>query len=334
MHSLRVSVTDKCNIRCRYCMPEDEYEWLPHDSILRLEETARLVKIFAGLGVNKVRLTGGEPLVRRNLAQLIKLIAEDHRITDLAITTNGVLLERHAESLKEAGIGRVTVSLDTLRADRYREFTRSNRFADVIRGIDALGAVGFRGSKLNAVIIRGFNDDELSDLLEFAKAKELELRFIEYMDVGGATRWSMSDVVPIAEILRLLEDRYGPVTPVVPENDFERRAPARRYALPDGTRFGVVASTTRPFCEGCDRSRLTADGMWFMCLYALDGINLKDILRASDNDLQVSEAIERAWLDRSDRGAEERLLLPERRAFRRHAGRCPRPHLEMHARGG
>jgi cyclic pyranopterin phosphate synthase len=334
LSSLRVSVTDKCNIRCRYCMPEDEYEWLPHDSILRLEETARLVGIFAGLGVNKVRFTGGEPLVRRNLVELIKLVSQDPRINDIALTTNGVLLQRHAESLKQAGIGRVTVSLDTLRPERYKEFTRSDRHGEVLAGIEALRAAGFDGSKLNAVAIRGFNDDELVDLLEFAREKEIELRFIEYMDVGGATRWSMNDVVSQEEILDVVSARYGTVSPVVPAGDYARRAPATRFALPDGTTFGFVASTTQPFCELCDRSRLTADGMWFRCLYAVDGINLKDPLRLSDDNRKVADLITSAWAVREDRGAEDRLLIPNRGAFRRSEGQCPGPHHEMHARGG
>ncbi len=332
--SLRVSVTDKCNIRCRYCMPEDEYEWLPHDSILRLEEAARLVGIFAGLGVNKVRLTGGEPLVRRNLVELVKLVSSDPRIADIALTTNGVLLERHAESLRDAGLGRVTVSLDTLRPDRYEQFTRSARHGNVLAGLDTIRQVGFTGTKLNAVVIRGYNDDELVDLLEFSKAKAIELRFIEYMDVGGATQWSMRDVVPKSEIIELIEAHYGPVEPVIPDSDYENRAPATRFLLPDGTRFGIVASTTTPFCERCDRSRLTADGMWFQCLYALDGINLRDHIRSSADDVPVANVIEAAWLQRDDRGAEERLLIPNRGAFRRSAGRCPGPHHEMHARGG
>jgi cyclic pyranopterin phosphate synthase len=315
-------------------MPEDEYEWLPHDSILRLEEMARLVGIFAGMGVSKVRLTGGEPLVRRNLVELVKLVSKDLRITDVALTTNGVLLERHAESLRAAGLGRVTVSLDTLRPDRYEQFTRRARHGNVLAGIDTLRELGFSGTKLNAVVIRGYNDDELVDLVEFAKSRAIELRFIEYMDVGGATRWSMNDVVSQAEILDVIGAYYGSVDPMAPESDYAKRAPATRFVLPDGTTFGIVASTTRPFCERCDRSRLTADGMWFRCLYALEGLSLKDHLRASSDDGQVADVIAAAWTHRDDRGAEDRLLIPNRGAFRRSVSRCPGPHHEMHARGG
>jgi cyclic pyranopterin phosphate synthase len=295
---------------------------------------ARLVGIFAGLGVSKVRLTGGEPLVRRNLVELIKLLSNDMRISDIALTTNGVLLERHAESLREAGLGRVTVSLDTLRPYRYEQFTRSSRHRQVLAGIEALKAAGFSGTKMNAVVIRGYNDDELFDLLEFAKAKNIELRFIEYMDVGGATQWSQDDVFSESEMLELVAAQYGSVEPVFSECDQTRRAPANRFVLPDGTTFGIVASTTRPFCDRCDRSRLTADGMWFRCLYALDGINLKDHLRSSSDDGDVARVIEKAWKQRENKGAEDRLLIPNRGAFRRSAGRCPGPHHEMHARGG
>jgi cyclic pyranopterin phosphate synthase len=315
-------------------MPEDEYEWLPHESILRLEETARLVRVFAGLGVNKVRFTGGEPLVRRNLVELIKLVSREQRVTDIALTTNGVLLDRHVESLKTAGLGRVTVSLDTLKPDRYQRFTRSRRFGDVLAGIDSLRPAGFEGSKLNAVVIRGFNDDELPDLLEFSKAKGIELRFIEYMDVGGATKWSMADVVSRDEIVRLLESRFGAVEELQPETENALRAPATRFVLRDGTEFGIVASTTRPFCRHCDRGRLTADGMWFTCLYATEGIDLKSELRSSDDNERVAKLIADAWSERRDRGAEERLLTPNRGAFRRSVSGCPGTHHEMHARGG
>ena len=182
--------------------------------------------------------------------------------------------------------------------------------------------------------MRGFNDDELIDLLEFAKTKELELRFIEYMDVGGATQWSMNDVVSQPEILEVVGAHYGTVSPIVPVGEYAKRAPATRFVLPDGTTFGIVASTTQPFCESCDRSRLTADGMWFRCLYAFDGINLKDPLRLSDDDERVADLITSAWTVREDRGAEDRLLIPNRGAFRRSEGQCPGPHHEMHARGG
>src|SRR5256886_16506991 len=182
--SLRVSVPDRCNMRSRYCMPEDEYVWLPRESILTFEEIARLVGVFAGLGVHKVRLTGGEPLLRHDLPTLVEMIARNPRIADLAMTTNGLLLAQHAAALRAAGLERATVSLDTLRPERMLAFAKSPRHADVLKGIAAAHKAGFAKLKLNAVVIRGFNDDELADLIEFARAHDAEVRFIEYMDVG------------------------------------------------------------------------------------------------------------------------------------------------------
>src|SRR6266566_659772 len=211
--SLRLSVTDRCNLRCRYCMPEDDYAWLPRTSILTFEEIERLTGVFASLGVHKVRLTGGEPLLRHDLSTLVAMIARDPRIRDLAITTNGLLLGKHAAELRTAGLQRVTVSLDTLRPERMLAFAKSTRHADVLEGIAAARQAGFARLKLNAVVIRGFNDDELTDLIEFARAHDAEVRFIEYMDVGGATRWSRDQVVSQQDMLDVLARRYGAIVP-------------------------------------------------------------------------------------------------------------------------
>src|SRR5918995_2522002 len=228
LRSLRISVTDRCNMRCRYCMPEDNYVWLPRESILSFEEIQRLTGIFANLGVQKVRLTGGEPLLRHDLPTLITLLRGLNEITDIALTTNGILLARYADELTAAGLGRVTVSLDTLRPERMAEFARSPRHADILDGIAAAGAAGL-GIKLNAVVIRGYNDDELIDLVEYGRSVGAEVRFIEYMDVGGATGWSQDQVVSRAEILQLLDQQYGPIRPVR-ESDW---APAERFMLAD-----------------------------------------------------------------------------------------------------
>src|SRR3989454_1512535 len=201
LRSLRVSVTDRCNLRCRYCMPEEEYVWLPKSSLLTFEEIARVTGVFAELGVTKVRLTGGEPLLRHELPNLVSMLRADRRLADLALTTNGVLLGRFAAELKAAGLGRVTVSLDTLRPDRMQDFARSSRHADVLAGIGAAGQAGFERVKLNTVVVRGFNDDELADLILFGERHDAEVRFIEYMDVGGATQWSREQVVSRAESL-------------------------------------------------------------------------------------------------------------------------------------
>lgn len=334
LKSLRVSVTDRCNLRCRYCMPEEEYVWLPRASILSFEEIERLVGVFTGLGVEKVRLTGGEPLLRHDLPTLVRFLRRNPRLTDLALTTNGLLLARHAAALGAAGLQRVTVSLDTLRPDRMQEFARSPHHADVLAGIAAARAAGFAPIKINTVVVRGFNDDELSDLIEFGRAHDAEIRFIEYMDVGGATRWSLDQVVSRRELLERLARRYGPVEPL-PEHG-PSSAPAERFRLPDGTVFGIIASTTAPFCRTCDRSRLTADGTWFLCLYAEDGIDLREPLRRGGGatDAELAALISEAWGRRADRGAEERLEAPGRGALYQIEGLRADPHREMHTRGG
>jgi len=331
--SLRLSVTDRCNLRCRYCMPEDEYVWLPRTSILTFEEIERLTRLFAGLGVHKVRLTGGEPLLRHDLPTLVEMIARDPRISDLAITTNGLLLAKQAAALKAAGLQRVTVSLDTLRPERMLAFAKSARHADVLEGIVAAQQAGFARLKLNAVVIRGFNDDELADLIEFARAHNAEVRFIEYMDVGGATRWSRDQVVSQQEMLDVLARRYDAIDPVRPTGD-DGRAPAERFRLADGTTFGIIASTTAPFCRTCDRSRITADGTWFLCLYAAAGIDLRDLLRRGATDEALAALVRETWQGRADRGAEERLGVADRGALYRIDSLRADPHREMHTRGG
>ena len=328
--SLRLSVTDRCNLRCRYCMPEDEYVWLPRASILTFEEIERVVGVFARLGVHKVRLTGGEPLLRHDLPTLVGLIARDARIDDLAMTTNGLLLAPQAAALAAAGLGRVTVSLDTLRPERMLAFAKSARHGDVLAGIAAARQAGFARLKLNAVVIRGFNDDELGDLLEFGRAQGAEVRFIEYMDVGGATRWSRDQVVSQREMLETISRRYGAIEPVAEH----RGAPADRFRLSDGTTFGIIASVTAPFCRTCDRSRVTADGTWFLCLYAVRGLDLREPLRRGASDAELTALVRETWQGRADRGAEERLGVAGREALYHVDSLRADPHREMHTRGG
>lgn len=331
--SLRLSLTDRCNLRCRYCMPEEEYVWLPRASILSFEEIERLVRIFAGLGVTKVRLTGGEPLLRHDVPTLVALLAGQGRLADLALTTNGMLLAAHAAALKDAGLSRVTVSLDTLRPERFEAYTRSKRHGDVLAGIAAARAAGFRALKLNTVVVRGYNEDELADLIEFGRGTGAEVRFIEYMDVGGATQWSMDQVVSRREILDALASRYGAARPI-PIAAPGLAAPAERFALPDGTTFGIIASTTAPFCASCDRSRITADGTWYLCLYAERGVSLRDALRSGAKDEEIAQLIARTWSGRADRGAEERLRVAGRGALYPVESLKADPHREMHTRGG
>ena len=330
LRSLRVSVTDRCNLRCEYCMPEDEYVWLPREDILTFEETSALVDLFLDCGADQVRLTGGEPLLRRDLDRLIRLLAAKPRITDLAITTNGVLLADHAERLKAAGLHRVTVSLDTLRRDRFIRLTRFDALDDVLRGIDAARRAGFARLKLDTVVMRGTNDDELVDLLEFAKGIDAEIRFIEYMDVGGATHWSMDAVVTRREMMEILSRHYGAIQPIIEAS----AAPADRYRLPDGTVFGIISSTTEPFCADCNRSRLTADGVWLLCLYATNGIDLRNPLRGGASPDELRALIAGTWEARAIRGAMERLHAAQRETFIPLSRLKKDAHLEMHTRGG
>ena len=331
LRSLRVSVTDRCNLRCQYCMPEEEYIWLKREEILSFEEIVELVGIFTELGVEKVRLTGGEPLLRRDLARLVSLLAQNERIRDLALTTNGILLAAHARSLREAGLERVTVSLDTLRPERFRLLVRRDLHSQILEGIAEAHRVGFNRVKINTVVMRGLNDDELADLIEFGRAFDAEVRFIEYMDVGGATRWSMGQVVTRSEMLDRLGRRFGGVQPVPAE---QGPAPAARYVLPDGTQFGIISSVTQPFCGACDRARLTPDGVWLLCLYANKGADLKSLLRSGAHREEIAATIASIWKRRNDRGAEERKALGSRGVLFQIEDLRKDPHREMHTRGG
>ena len=333
LKNLRLSVTDRCNLRCQYCMPEEEYVWLPRGDLLTFEEIRTLVEVFTGLGVDKLRLTGGEPLLRRDLPELVALLAGLPGVRDLAMTTNGVLLAESAAALRAAGLHRVTVSLDTLRPARFRALTRRDSHAQVLAGIAAVRTAGFPGLKLDTVVMRGTNDDELVDLIEYGREVGAEVRFIEYMDVGGATHWSRDRVVSRAEMLAALGRRYGAIEPLREAGS----APAERFRLADGTVFGIIASTTAPFCASCDRSRLTADGTWYLCLYALQGTDLRTPLRAGASAAALRELVAAGWRGRRDRGAEERLAL-ESRGVRgplvQLEGLRRDPRLEMHTRGG
>ena len=329
LRNLRLSVTDRCNLRCSYCMPEAEYVWLPRQDILHFEEMSTLIDVFARAGVDRVRLTGGEPLLRRDVPELIRMIARKPAIRDLALTTNGVLLTDLARALHRAGLHRLTVSLDTLRADRFQALTRFDALPQVLAGIDE--AVNyFENIKLDAVIIRGTNDDEIVPLLEYAKRVGAEIRFIEYMDVGGATQWSRERVMSRQQILAELGREYGPVEAIAEDTS----APADRFRLADGTVFGIISSTTDPFCSSCDRSRLTADGVWYRCLYATTGTDLRTPLRDGKSPDALLEILMKEWGARDDRGAEERLALRDRSPLVPASSLKKNPHLEMHTRGG
>ena len=329
LRNLRISVTDRCNLRCRYCMPEAEYTWLPRRDLLTFEEISTLVDVFMDLGVDKVRLTGGEPLLRRDLPDLVSMLAEKP-LRDLALTTNGVLLAGHVEALKKAGLNRITVSLDTLDAARSRTLSQRATHPSVLKGIASIAPAGFTGTKIDTVALNGVNDDELVALVEFGRTVPAEVRFIEYMDVGGATTWKPELVLSRAEILSRLGAHYGSITPL-PNAD---AAPADRFELPDGTTFGIVSSTTRPFCATCDRSRLTADGLWYLCLYAMEGVNLRDPLRDGASRAELAGIVTAGWSARTDRGAVDRLAERDRMPFVPLTALKRDPHLEMHTRGG
>ena len=329
--SLRISVIDRCDLRCAYCMPEEDYTWLPREDILSFDQVERAVEAFSAVGARRVRLTGGEPLLRTGLVELVERLAGKEGVDDLALTTNATQLGQWAEPLHNAGLQRVTVSLDSLNPARFETLTRRAVLDRVLGGIREASRVGFSSLKINAVIMRGFNDDEIADLLEFGREVGAEVRFIEYMDVGGATLWSMERVMSKEQILERIRTHYGAD---VEATGGRNSAPAERFRLPDGTVFGIVTSTTEPFCGSCDRSRLTADGMWYLCLYARDGVNLGEMLRAGASSTELAAEIRRVWQGREDRGAEMRLADPTRGALYQVVELKEDPHREMHTRGG
>jgi cyclic pyranopterin phosphate synthase len=311
-------------------MPEPDYAWLPRETLLTFDEVAALTRAFTNVGVDRVRITGGEPLLRRNLPALVERLADTPGLIDIAMTTNGVLLAPQAATLRSAGLQRITISLDTLHGSRFHTLTGFDEHARVFAGIDAAAKAGYESIKIDTVIVRGINDDELADMIEFGKHVGAEVRFIEYMDVGGATKWTREAVVSRREMLDRLTSNYGPL-----EAEPERgSAPAARYRLQDGTTFGIISSTTEPFCESCDRSRLTADGIWLMCLYARAGTDLRRPLRAGATPDDLEQLIRTVWAQRADRGAEERLAVGRRDVLIPVAALKKDAHLEMHTRGG
>jgi cyclic pyranopterin phosphate synthase len=258
------------------------------------------------------------------------MLARNSLINDLALTTNGIFLAKQAQILRDAGLHRITVSLDTLRPQTFRDLTRQDAHAQVLEGIEAVLGAHFAEVKLDTVVVKGINEDELGDIVEFSRQRNIEPRFIEYMDVGGATQWSMNQVVSRSQIIEILSQRYGRIEPLMSRD----RAPAERFLLPDGMIFGIVASTTSPFCQQCDRSRLTADGIWLLCLYALTGLDLRQMLRGGASSAEVQSKIVDAWQGREYREAEERTALRLRAALVGIEQLRGDPHLEMHTRGG
>ncbi|MDQ1484794.1 MAG: 3,8-cyclase [Actinomycetota bacterium] len=301
-------MTDRCNMRCRYCMPREifgpGFVFVPRDELLHFEEITRIVAAFARAGVTKVRLTGGEPLLRAGLPDLIAMVAAVDGIDDIALTTNGSLLTRHATRLRDAGLSRITVSLDTLDPETFARVADTEVTLDaVLDGIAAASATGFAPLKLNSVIRRGYNDADIERLAAFAREHGHTLRFIEYMDVGDTNGWRLDEVVPAAEIV----ERVGARWPVEPVQAQYRGEVANRYRYVDGGgEIGVISSITKPFCGDCTRARISAVGEVYTCLFASQGNDLRALIRGGADDEALDAAVRALWTARADRYSELR----------------------------
>jgi cyclic pyranopterin phosphate synthase len=311
LHDLRISVIDRCNFRCPYCMPEDQYAhdhvFLSKDQRLRFEEIVRLARAFVTLGVRKLRLTGGEPLLRRDLPELVCQLAQIPGVEDIAMTTNGVLLPKFAKPLHDAGLQRLTVSLDSLDAATFRELSGGRgEVAEVLAGIAAAERAGFERLKINCVVLRGVNDDQVTELAGHFRGTPHVVRFIEYMDVGTLNRWRKGAVVPSAELLARIGERW----PLRALEANYRGEVARRYAYVDGAgEIGFISSVSQPFCGDCSRARLSADGKLYTCLFARAGFDLCGPLRDGVGDEALTRLIAQRWSGRADRYSEQRAMM-------------------------
>ena len=324
LHDLRISVTDRCNFRCRYCMPKEvfdsSYTYLPHSSLLSFEEITRLAAQFVALGVRKIRLTGGEPLLRKNIESLIEMLAalrtSDGQPLDLTLTTNGSILQKKAAGLKAAGLKRITVSLDALDDAVFRAMNDVDfPVTDVLAGIDAAQATGFESIKLNMVVKRGTNDHEILPMARHFRGTGMALRFIEYMDVGETNGWRMDEVLPSSELLQKLQGEFQ----LVPLQAATSGETAERwgYAGADGQHdqalgeVGLISSVTQAFCAGCNRARISTEGQLFLCLFASQGHDLRQLLRGGATDGDIRKAIAAIWQSRSDRYSELRARMAD-----------------------
>lgn len=315
LKSLRISVTDRCNFRCTYCMPNADYQKIERAELLSFEEIVRLAKIFLKMGVRKIRLTGGEPLLRNELEKLVKQLAVLPELEDLSLTTNGALLKEKARLLKDAGLARVNVSLDSLQTEKFKQITHGGDLKKVIDGLFTAEEVGLRPVKLNAVVMRGVNDDEIVELVKFSRKYGFVVRFIEYMDVGNANAWDLNKLVPASEILKKIETVF-PLAPACEEAGEEteqvfkfldeKEDSPRLFSGRSVARVGIIGSVTRPFCSGCVRARLTADGKLVTCLFSEKGWDLKTKLRNGNSDTELEKFIGSIWGKRKDRYSEER----------------------------
>lgn len=325
---LRISVTDRCNYRCTYCMPLEEYVWIDRSEILSFEEITRLAHLFVGLGVEKIRITGGEPLVRKDLHRLVGMLSGIEGVRDLCLTTNASLLSEQIEDLAAAGLKRINVSIDSLDSDKFKQITKRGDLAKVLEGLFAAKKFGLQPIKINAVIERGLNEDDIIPLVEFAREHGFSMRFIEYMDVGNANNWISEKIVSKKEILEKINSRY-PLREVGRDNG---TAPAVDYEFIDGIGdIGVIASVTEPFCSSCTRARLTADGKLVTCLFSDLGHDLKSLMRNGATDEQLIQVISSVWNARTDRYSDERLA-----AMNSPEGYQPKAHhkIEMITLGG
>ncbi|HTS48676.1 MAG TPA: GTP 3',8-cyclase MoaA [Bryobacteraceae bacterium] len=287
--NLRISVTDRCNIRCFYCMPEDNVNYVAREEILSFEEIERFARVASSLGVTKLRITGGEPLVRKDLDVLIRKLAALPGINDLALTTNGVLLARHAEALYEAGLRRLNVHLDTLDRERFLRITRRDDLPKVLDGLETARRIGFGPIKINAVAVKNLVEPDIVPLVRFGRERGYEVRFIEFMPLDAQGLWSRKDVLSASEIIETLSREIGPLVEI-PDRD--PRAPATEYRFADGVgRVGLVASVTRPFCLNCNRIRLTSDGKLRYCLFAIEETDVKGLLRSGAPDEEIAATI-------------------------------------------
>ena len=317
LHDLRISVTDRCNFRCVYCMPKEvfdnNYTYLPQTALLSFEEITRVARLFVAHGVEKLRLTGGEPLLRKNLEQLVAMLAELRtpagRPLDLTLTTNGSLLAKKARSLKDAGLNRVTVSLDALDDATFRRMNDVDfSVADVLRGIDAAHDAGLGPIKVNMVVKHGMNEQEILPMARHFKGSPYILRFIEYMDVGASNGWNMNEVVPSSEVVR----RISAESPLVPLDASYAGETASRWRYADGGgEVGMISSVTQAFCQDCSRARLSTEGKLYTCLFATGGSDLRALLREGRSDAEISTAIAHLWRKRDDRYSETRTINTE-----------------------
>lgn len=308
---LRVSVTDRCNIRCRYCMPAKGVSFRSHGEILTFEEIVRFVAVAAGLGIRKVRLTGGEPLVRKQVCELVEMLAAVPGIDDLAMTTNGILLSQYAGALKDAGLHRLNISLDTLSRSKFQRISRRDELPRVLEGIAAARRAGFRQIKLNALAIRGQTEEDIVPLARFARQHGMELRFIEFMPLGADDQWEGGQVLSGGEILNMLSDALGPLEPLYQD---ESHAPATQYRFLDGGgRVGLINTLSEPFCHRCSRLRLTAEGRVRNCLFSSEEWDARAVMRGGGTDEQLAQLIRQAVCAKKERGSQsDRLARVDR----------------------